>query len=121
MPLFRPAQLRALQRIAERSLDTDVEIYKRSTTSSAYGDNDTEAFTYSKTVKGWIRAVPEDSVTLGYGQEQVPATHRLFVPLGTDIDSYDKVHIEGREFRVIDTSVESTYKVFLKCMLRRSE
>jgi len=121
MSLLRPGQISALRRIAERSLTTDVYIHKRSTTSSAYGDNDQEVFTFSEIVQGWIRSVPDDQVEVRYGQESVPATHRLFVPVETDIESYDKVVIGGREFKVIDTSVESTYKIFLRCMLRRSE
>jgi len=121
MGLFSNGQITGLRRIAERALDTDVTILRRSVSSSAYGDNDTETFTATETVKGWLRSVPEDQVQVSYGTEQVPASHRLFVAVGTDIQPYDKVVIGGLEFKVIDTSVESTYRVLLRVMLRKSE
>lgn len=121
MGIFSSAQVLGLRRIAERALETDVTIQRRTTTDSAYGDNDTEVFTTTETLKGWLRSMPEDMVQVSYGQTQVPASHRLFLPVGTDIRPYDKVLIGGTAFKVIDTSQESTYRVLLRVMLRKSE
>lgn len=121
MGLLRPSQLAALRRLTEKLFDDTADIYKRSASDSDYGDDELETFTFSASVPCWLRSMPEDSVNVSFGQAQVPATHRLFVPVGTDVQSYDRVIVGGSTFQVMDTSVESTHKVLLRVSLRKSE
>ena len=121
MSLLRPSQLAALRRLTTKLFNTKVEIWKRTVADSVYSDEDIESFALSETVDGWLRSLPEDSVDVSYGQTHVAATHRLFVPVATDVAAFDQVKINGATYKVIDTSVESSYKVLLRVLLRKSE
>lgn len=119
--LLKSSQIAALRKLTEKLFNTQVQIWTRSVTDSPYSDADIESFALSATVDGWLRSMPDDAVNVEYGQAQVHATHRLFVPVGTAVGPYDKVVINGEEFKVVDTSVESTYKVLLRVLIRKSE
>jgi hypothetical protein len=121
MPLVSDGQLAALRGVIETGMITDVSILSRSTADNAYGDDQSESWAATTTVKGWLRTVPEGTIDIISGVQADVSIYRLFVPVGTDIKNNDRVMIDGRRFIVTDTNVESTYKVALKCSLRRAE
>lgn len=121
MSLLRESNLVALRRMTKKLMKTRVAIYKFTAVDNDYSDEGSESFTYSTTVDGWLRSMPSDGVDVAYGQTSVHATHRLFVPVGTDIAAFDKVIIAGKAYKVIDTGAESTYQVLIRVSLRKSE
>jgi len=121
MPLVTSGQMAALQGVIESGMTTDVTILSRTETDNAYGDQQTDTWTASGTVKGWLRTVPEGTIDIVSGVQADVAIFRLFVPVGTDINNNDRLLIDGRRYVVTDTNVESTYQTALKCSLRRAE
>ena len=49
---------------------------------------------------GWMHSTPTPVMTVGLSLQGTVNSHRLFVELGTDIDSADRVEIDGKMFTV---------------------
>lgn len=122
MPLVTDGQMAALRQTAESGMVTDVDILLRSDSddSDPYSD-DTPSWTYSQTVKGWLKAMPGGDISVAMGYSGVASTFRLFLPVGTAVSPRDRVRIGGDDYTVQDTSRESTYKTLLRVMLERIE
>lgn len=120
MTLLSDSQLAALSKIAEMGMKSSVTIKRRSTTQSVLEDN-VDTWTTVGTTIGWVRALPSDDFSIDGGGFRVGVTHRLFVPLDTDLRPHDQVVINGETFQVTDTALENTWKVLLRCSLRKGE
>ncbi len=122
---FTDAEMAELRSIAEIGMTADVVIRKRTVNliddpSQIYGQN-AETFAEGDTVKGWLYSSPSPVITVVGGEMALVNTYRLFVPVGSDVTSGDRVVIGGSEFVVSDTIEESTWLPLLRCSLRRVE
>lgn len=119
--LVSAAELNSLRALVESGMETDVTIKRHTTAQADFGDVDT--FTEVATVKGWIREITTQTATIGEvgGVIAIAETHRLFVPVGTDIQSGDIVIVSGQSFRVQHTDETNTYETHITAMLRRAE
>ena len=100
---------------------TPVTIKRETTGAGPYGD-DVATFAVLSTVNGWLFSEPSPVITMVNGvQQALVNTYRLFLPVGTDIQSGDQVVIEGNSFTVSDTNAESTWLPLLRVSLRRLE
>lgn len=119
--LVSDSQLTALRSVVEKGMVTPVTILKRTVADSPYSDDDTETFSPTETVYGWLRDVPQGTIDVVSGIMATPGTYRLFLPLGTDVTNGDRVKIHDATYVVNDTNDESTYKVTLRLSLNRAE
>lgn len=120
--LVSDAQIAQLRTVAELGMQSTVTVHKRTyDDTNPYTDDEVVSSEATFTVKGWLRSVPAGDISSMNGMQAVVSSHRLFVPVGTDIASGDKVVIDGHEFIVQDTSVESTWKVLIRATLERIE
>ena len=125
-PLVTDAQVAALRSVAERGLKDTVTVYRRTALAESDPDNiygdDTETWVaQSPTVKGWLFSTPSPSIDEFNGRMALVNTYRLFLPVGTEVESGDQVDINGHRFVVSDTVEESTWLPILRCSLRRAE
>jgi len=70
---------------------------------------------------GWLWSSHSPVLTIVGGVTVLLNTYRLSVPVGTDVDSGDRVYLEGKQFIVSDTVAESTWLAVLRVSLRRVE
>lgn len=120
--LVSDAQMARLRTVAELGMQSTVVIHKRTWgDTNPYTDDEVVTSETTTTIKGWLRSTPAGDIRSMNGMQAVVSSHRLFVPVGTDIASGDKVVVDGAEFTVQDTSVESTWKVLIRATLERIE
>jgi hypothetical protein len=132
-PLLSPGIVGQLRKIAQRGLQTEITIERRSVTYSGvtvgdddYGDDD---LTFSETtesrrtgVKGWFHSTPTPMQTEESGALVTVNTYRLFVPVGTDINIGDWVYVGDSDAYVVsDTTAESTWTAVITCSLRKRD
>lgn len=128
---FTSGELAAIRGLAELGMQSDVTIKKRTPITSEsdpaniYGDDGVThvvpVSTEEAYVKGWLFSTPSPVITVVGGVMALVNTYRLFVPVGTDVESGDHVVIGGAEFIVSDTIAESTWLPLLNVSLRRVE
>jgi hypothetical protein len=120
-PLLAASELDALRDLVESGMETDVTIRRHTTVEGEFGDVDT--FVEVERAKGWLREITTASANIDKvgGVIAVAETHRLFVPVGTDIQSGDVVLANGEHFRVQHTDASSTYLTHITAMLRRGD
>jgi hypothetical protein len=132
MKLLSDSQLSAVQRVAKLGMQTDVTIFRRSSTTGLeltddpYGSTVSyaelpETATQTATVKGMLHSAVVPTTDVDSGQLVTVNTFRLWVPVGTDIRPGDQVQIAGNIYQVTDTTADQTWPPFLECSLRRSE
>jgi len=120
--LVSDSQMVQLRSVAELGMQSTVVIYKRTfNDTNPYSDDEVVATTATTTVKGWLRTVPVGDLTSIDGQIAVATSHRLFVPVGTDIASNDRVSVDGIMYTVQETTVTNTWRVLIRCQLERVE
>lgn len=119
--LISDAEMVSLRDVAALGMQTPVSIYKRATNVTADGQQSGWATTAASTVNGWLYSSPTPQISIVGAEEALVNTYRLFVPVGTDIESGDHVVIGGAMFTCSDTNVESTHLPLLRCSLRRVE
>lgn len=112
-----------LMDMAEGFMQTSVDIYHATDATTGWDDSvkNAPALAPDLTVLGWVRSRPnvdldEDLAAL-INEEQT----RLFVPVGTVLEKGDRVVIAGDAYNVIDTNAQNTWRVLLRCSLRRIE
>ena len=140
-PLLGLTELQGLAEVAEGLMNSEIRIYSQADEDSSSAppndswDDSTEAEIAddaepTTVVHGWFRNQPDYTVAdqnAAIGHEE---DGRLFVPLGTELHRRDKVVVlpldengvsiePGTSYRVIDTSVENTWKVLIRASLRR--
>ena len=127
MPTFPPklvsdSQMAQLRTVAEMGMQSLVVITKRTfDDTNPYTDDEVVASEYTITTYGWLRSTPAGDIRSLNQMQAVVSSHRLFVPVGTDIATGDHVTVDGIEFTVQDTGVESTWKTVIRCILERIE
>jgi hypothetical protein len=120
MSLLRPSQMRGIQKIANRGLNTTIVIERIDFESDELGDDAETEPVVIATVKGWIHSTPTPEATLD-GGIVTANTYRLNVPVGTDIRPRDYVEVGGTRYVVTDTTSDETWPAFLTCSLRLRE
>ena len=128
---FTTSELGYIRSLAQIGMQSDVTIQKRtpitdeSDPANIYGDDGvvhtTVVPTSGVSVKGWLYSQVSPVITVVGGKMALVNTYRLFLPVGTDIDSGDHVVIGNNEFIVSDTTAESTWLPLLNVSLRRVE
>ena len=140
-PLLGVAELASLAEVAEGLMNSEIRIYAQSDEDSPSAppndswDDSTEAAITddaepTAVVNGWFRNQPDYTVADMAGAIGHEEDGRLFVPLGTVLERRDKVVVlpldengvsiePGTAYRVVDTSVENTWKVLIRASLRR--
>jgi hypothetical protein len=118
MPLVTAQQLDGLRFIAELGMETTVDIYPR-VESEAPSDTVDSWPTKSLSTKGWLRSMPAMAFNIDVGVLEASTPFRLFLPVGTPVKPGDRVKIAGADYSVVDTNVESTLQVVLRCTLRK--
>lgn len=129
MNLISSNQLGAIQRVSERGMSTEVEIFRRGPADlpppqDDYGDDvEYEETTESTTtvVRGWLRSIPTQEQDVDSGAIVTTNSWVLRVPVGTDIQTGDEVRIDGSEYTVQGTDSDNTLLPFITCDLRRRE
>ena len=131
--LVPPGQLAAIQKLAERGMQTPITIKRRSvqTLGQTIVENDLgdDVITYTETkndglvrkAMGWFWSTPTVVQEEDAGSLVTVNTYRLYVPVGTDMLPGDHVTVGAEEYVVSDTTAESTWKAVLRCSLRRRE
>lgn len=120
--LVSDSQIARLRTVAELGMQSTVVITKRTyDDTNPYTDDEVVSSESTITTKGWLRSTPAGDIRSMNNMQAVVSSHRLFVPVGTDIATGDKVTIDGHDFIVQDTSVESTWKVLIRATLERIE
>ena len=125
--LVTDGQVAALRSVAERGLKDDVTIFKRTRVTdendpnNVYGDDYETWVESSTTVKGWLFSSPTPTIETMDGRMALLNTYRLFLPVGTDVSSGDRVSCNGHDFIVSDLVNESTWLPVLRCSLRKAE
>lgn len=124
-PLVTQPAREALAALFEHAMETDVDIYARTTERNylAWDDSSHESEQFVTTpvrVKGWLREMPDYQTDDELGRIVHTEDARLHVPLGTIVERGDKVVIAGNEYSVIDDNRHNTYRVAVRVALRRS-
>lgn len=122
-------QMEQLRELAKLGMQTTVTIYTRSEGTPAagndYGDDildyDVTSETRRGEVKGWLYSEPAQVQDVDTGMIVTTTTYRLLLPVGTEIETGDRVVIGSDEFTVSDTDAESTWLPMLTCNLRKRE
>jgi hypothetical protein len=118
MTLVSERQLSALRKVAELGMQTMVDIYPRVEIETP-SDTAEGWPTKSVTVKGWIRSMPAATYNIDVGSLEASTPFRIFLPVGTEVHSGDRLLIGGDFFSVVDTNIESTIRVVLRCTARK--
>ena len=119
MSLLSPSELNAIRTVAPSGMQTTVNLFRLKTTDNAVGTEQT--YPPNGTVKGWLYSTPTPTITLVSGEQAIVNTYRLFLPIGTDILTGDRVVIGAQEYTVSDTDAESTWLPMLTVSLRKVE
>lgn len=120
--LVSDAQIAQLRTVAELGMQSTVVIKKRTyDDTSPYTDDEVMSSETTITVKGWLRSTPAGDIRSMNAMQAVVSSHRLFVPVGTNIASGDHVVVDDHEFVVQDAGTESTWKVLIRATLERIE
>lgn len=119
-PLVSAAEMASLAVFAESAMQTEVSIYHKSSDENSYSDDQVTYPTEpDAVVLGWFRNQPDYQLTEEFSALQHVEDGRLFLPLGTALSRGDKVVVMGTNWFVIDTNLESTYRVLMRVSLRR--
>jgi hypothetical protein len=117
--------LRAVQKLGEKGMNTDVLIRRKSAPakdpSHPYGD---EIIAYQTTtsesyVKGWLVPILGKNMTNSGGETVAVGDFKLRVPVGTNIDPEDEVVIDAEVYRVVDSTNEQSWPEWTTAQLRR--
>jgi len=120
--LVSDSQMTHLRSVAELGMQSVVEIYRRTyNDTNPYTDDEVVETEHITTTYGWLRSTPAGDIRSINNMQALVSSHRLFVPVPTDIRTGDMVKVDGTEFTVQDTSAESTWRVVIRCILERIE
>lgn len=118
-PLLSTTELAAIRGVAESGMVTPVQLLRLIVTEGPTGDE--EGWADNGTVQGWVYSTPTPMITVVSGAQALVNTYRLFVPVGTDILTGDRVGIGIEQYTVSDTTAESTWLPMLTVSLRKVE
>lgn len=120
MSLVSDAEMAALREVAVSGMTTPVAIYHLVTTAGEGGRVSAYPASADATVDGWLTQLttPNSVIGVNAGEAVITETHRLFVPVGTDLRVADKLVIGGEPFIVQSTSGTNTFQPLLSAGLR---
>lgn len=118
--LLSDDEMDALREVALMGMATQATIYDHVIAESPDGTSETWV-ARNTTTQCWLQSNPTPMLTVVSGTQGLVNTYRCYMPVGTDIESADRVQIEGRMFVVSDTTGESTWQPLLNVSLRRVE
>lgn len=128
--------LAAFRDVVEGFFSTSIDIYHSSDLAGDYAyadgsapwddsikDPDPQSLpaTPSLTVLGWVRSRPNPDLSEELAALVNEEQTRMFVPVGTAVEKGDLAVFGGDQYQVIDTNPQNTYRVLLRCSLRRLE
>jgi len=116
--LLSASQMGALSKLVKRGMDTDVRIYDHVVTETDNGSAESWV-ARSEWVKGWMYVTTTPVMTVGSGLQALVNTQRLYLELGTDIETGDRVEVGGAMFTVEDTTKENTIQAMLTVSMKR--
>ena len=119
MSLLSPSELGALSAVVESGMTSDITILRLMSVDSATGQD--QSWTMTSVVKGWMYSGAAPVLTIVSGAQALVDTFRLFVPLGTDVRTGDRVQVGGETYTVSDTTAESTWQAMLTVSLRKAD
>jgi hypothetical protein len=119
MTLISASELAALRGVAELGMVTPASVYRKQNVEDENGQH--SEWTLQSTVQGWLYSEPTPILTINAGQLADVNTVRFFCPVGSDVQTGDKLVVSGSEYTVSDTNSEGTWLPLLRCSLRRSE
>lgn len=117
MSLLTASEIGALSAVVESGMTSSITILRLMSVDSATGQD--QSWTVTKTVKGWMYSTPTPVLAIVSGAQALANTYRLFVPLGTDVRTGDRVQVGGETYTVSDTTAESTWQAMLTVTLRK--
>ena len=118
MPFFTATQLGALRSVAKLGMDTPVDVYPRVQVETP-SDTVDGCATKSVSTTGWLRSMPATAFDIDVGVLEAQTPFRLFLPVATAVRPGDRGKIGGEDYTVVDTNVESTIQIVLRCTLRK--
>jgi hypothetical protein len=118
--LLSASQLAAIQGVAQSGMTKTVSIYHGTSIKTDNGQKWGYPATPDLTALGWITELTPNSTKLDVinGQTSLSETHRMFLPIGTDCRSGDKVVSGSTTFIVQHTNSDDTYPAALTCAMR---
>ena len=118
--LLSDSELAAIQDIAHSGLKSSVAIYHGSRTKTDGGQSWAYPTTPDVTTIGWLYEMTPSSAKLNVidGQTAISETHRLFLTIGTDCRSGDKVVVAGTAYTVQHTNAGDTYPATMSVYMR---
>lgn len=120
-PLLSVSELQSLRDVAKTGFVSNIYISDHSVIVADDGSKD--VWTERPTpVLGWLydTTTPAEITIIDGAQGQL-AKFRLFLEVGTDIATGDRVRVGAESFTVVDTDAESTWLPMLTVTLRRIE
>lgn len=119
--LLSASQLGALQTVAKLGMTDTITIQRQALADSDYADDEVATYSTVGTSIAWLRSTPTAVAVADTGALITANTYRLLVPTGTDIRARDQILHGSDAYIVTDTTVESTWKVYLTVSLRKRE
>ena len=129
--LMKPSEVASIGKLGLLGMASDVIIKKAVPTSNSsdpnnvYGD-DAQTFVEETsytgvTVQGWLSHKNSPVIGETGGKMAIWMTYKLYLPVGTDVVSGDRVSIGGQDYIVSDTTAGHTWLPWLSVSLRRVE
>ena len=118
--LLSDAELGSLQDIALLGMQSTCTIWDYDQVETVNGKEHTWV-ARSSTVQCWLYSTPSPTIQIISGAQGLVNTYRLYLPVGTDIATGDRVEVGGGMYTVSDTTSENTWQALLTVSLRRVE
>lgn len=113
------SQMNELRKIAELGMQTTLNLFRLTSVENATGVEET--WVPNGTAQGWIFSNPTPMITVISGAQGLVNTYRLYAPVGTDIQTGDRVGVGSDMYTVSDTTAESTWLPLVSASLRKVE
>lgn len=118
-PFFSQAELASIRETVSAGLQSSVLIQRLQNYETPVGIS--SRYVDNATVMGWVFSTPTPMITLVSGAQVLVNTYRLYVAVGTDIQTGDHVVIGAETYTVSDTTAESTWLPLTSVTLRKIE
>ncbi len=118
--------MEGIRSLVKIGMTTPVEIFRPNLDADADPSNvfgsDQKTYTSIGTILGWVFELTNPSyIGIGVGVQSYMMYYRMFVPVGTEIDSGYRVVIASTRYIVEDAAEDDTWQPMKRCTLRRLE
>lgn len=124
MTLVSPGMMRAVRKVGETGLVTELTILTRTILAGTNGNEDTEEWAATATVKAWIMQNDRGPI-LHFDERSGAITsigrYRIQVPYDTVVEEGDMLGWNGEVFMANEVTNEDSYNVFLTIIARKRE